>query len=143
VFHIDLLSVSNREQTGGHTTHHIDLDLLYLEAQDNGPYQAKNETRVSINNIFCTDTFQSNLNKGTAVSKNCMTWTTLDHVFTFCYFPKLLWEMNQEFMFFNLYIIQSGQQNSPVFKTIVDNVLSEPILPTLSRRPILNTLLFV
>jgi hypothetical protein len=25
----------------------------------------------------------------------------------------------------------------------VDNVLSEPILPTLSRRPILNTLLFV
>jgi hypothetical protein len=28
--------------TACHTTHHIDLDLLYLEAQDNGPYQAKN-----------------------------------------------------------------------------------------------------
>jgi hypothetical protein len=62
--------VLQTDNSPSHITHHINLNLLYLEAQDNGPYQAKNEPRVSINNVFCTDTFQSNLNKGTAtVSK--------------------------------------------------------------------------
>lgn len=51
-------------------TYHIDLDLLYLEAQDYCPYQTKNETGVPINNIFCTNTFQSNLKKACNLQYN-------------------------------------------------------------------------
>jgi hypothetical protein len=62
-----LLVMPNRQRKKW--THHINLNLLYLEAQDDGPYQAENETGIPINNIFCTNTFQSNLKKGMENSK--------------------------------------------------------------------------
>jgi len=51
-------------------THHFNLNLLYLEAQNYGPYQAKDQTWVTINNIFCTNTLQSNLKTSIDVISN-------------------------------------------------------------------------
>jgi hypothetical protein len=64
------------------TTHHINLNLLYLEAENYGPNQAKDQTWVTINNIFCTNTLQSNLQTSTdGITKlhgspvvNCLTF---------------------------------------------------------------------
>ena len=51
-------------------THHFNLNLLYLEAQNYGPYQAKDQTWVTINYIFCTNTLQSNLKISIDVIRN-------------------------------------------------------------------------
>jgi hypothetical protein len=51
-------------------THHFNLNLLYLEAQNYGPYQAEDQTWVTIDNIFSTNTFQSNLKISTDVIRN-------------------------------------------------------------------------
>jgi hypothetical protein len=48
-------------------THHFNLSLLYLEVQNYGPYQAKDQTWFTINNTFCTNTLQSNLKTSTGV----------------------------------------------------------------------------
>lgn len=121
-----------QQTTGYHTTHHIDLNLLYLEAQNNGPYQAKNKTRVSIDNVFCTDTFQSNLNKGKAtVSENCMTWTTLDYVFLYLLLLSTTVTRNETRVHVAQFIYKSiWSTHILVVHRTVDNVLSEPILPT-------------
>jgi len=42
-------------------THNFNLNLLYLEVQNYGPYQAKDQTWLAINNIFCNNILQSNL----------------------------------------------------------------------------------
>jgi hypothetical protein len=51
-------------------THHFSLNLLYLETLNYGPYQGKDQTWVSINNIYCTNILQSNLKTSTDVIRN-------------------------------------------------------------------------
>jgi len=51
-------------------THHFNLDLLYLEELNYGPYQAKDQTWVTINYIFCTNILQSNLKISTDIIRN-------------------------------------------------------------------------
>jgi hypothetical protein len=48
-------------------THHFNLNLLYLEAKNYGPYQDKDQTWLAINNIFCNNIVQSNLKISTDV----------------------------------------------------------------------------
>ena len=48
-------------------THHFNFNFLYLEAQNYGPYQAKDRTCFAINNIFCNNIMQLNLKISTDV----------------------------------------------------------------------------
>jgi hypothetical protein len=106
------------------TTHHINLDFLYLETQDNGPYQAKNETGVSINNVFCTNTFQSNLKE---MHSYCQQTARPGQHWTMSFSSVSTTELRvhvAQFIHSSIWSTYfSGTQNSPLFKTILDTVL--------------------
>ena len=42
-------------------TYHVDLDLLDLEAQDDGPYETERELRVAVDDVLGSDVHQFDL----------------------------------------------------------------------------------
>ena len=50
---------------GGGGTYHFDFDLLDLEAQNDGPDETEDETRVAVDDILGADALQADLRAST------------------------------------------------------------------------------
>lgn len=70
--------------TPNSSTYHIDLNLLDLEAEDDGPDETENKARVAIHDVLSSNTLKANL-KRNVYNTQC-TQSISCTVFTFEWF---------------------------------------------------------